>query len=48
MHLINNIDAVFPNLRGNPDLVNDIPDLIYPIIGGSIQLMDIKRMRGVE
>ena len=42
MHLINNIHLVFTNLRRDANLIDQIPDIIYRIIGSCIQFKNIE------
>ena len=42
MNLIDDIDFVFPHLRGNPNLVNQVADVVNAVVRGSIELMNIE------
>jgi hypothetical protein len=48
MNLIYDIDLIFSSLWCEPYLLNQRPDVINGVVGGSIQFMDIERASFVE
>ena len=42
MHLVDNIDLILTNLWRNPNLIDQVPDIIHRIIRGSIKFEDIE------
>ena len=48
MHLVNNVNLVFPFRRGIGHLVTDLPDIINAVIGRSVNLYHIHGGAGVD
>jgi len=42
VHLINDVNAVFPNLGRYANLLNKLADTLYGVIGGSVEFVDVK------
>src|SRR5574343_1752196 len=43
MYLVHNIHFVFPGLRSKTNLFYQCPDIVYRVVAGSIQFMNIHR-----
>ena len=48
MDFIDDIHLVFSDLRRDPHLVDQVPDIIHRVVGGGIKLMDVERSGPVE
>ena len=46
VHLIYNIDFVLAGLRGVAHLVYQVPDIVYRVVAGRIELVPVKRAVG--
>ena len=42
VNLVDDVDLVFPNLRWDTDLVYQVSDIVYRVVGGCIQLKNIE------
>jgi hypothetical protein len=42
MHLINDINAVFSYLGQDTHFIDETPDIVHRVVGGSIEFMNIK------
>ena len=46
--LVDDVDLVLPNLRGNPHLVDQTADVFHRVVGRGVQLVDVERGVVVE
>ena len=42
MYLIDDVDLVNAHLRGNPNLVDQTPDIIHRIVGSAVEFIDVE------
>ena len=42
MHLIDDVNLVFSHLGRDPYLVDEVPDIVYRVVGGRVEFKDVK------